>query len=95
MSLTHEKVEQIAYLARLALDADVVPQYAENLNSIMSLVEQMSEVDTSNVEPLAHPLELTQRLRADVVTEENHRDDYQQVAPTTEAGLYLVPQVIE
>ena len=95
MSLTTEKVEQIAYLARMALDAEKVPEYAENLSSILALVEQMNAVDTDNVEPLAHPLELMQRLRADVVTEENHRDDYQQPAPAIEAGLYLVPQVIE
>ena len=95
MSLTTEKVEQIAYLARLALDAKAVPEYAENLSSILALVEQMDTVNTDNVEPLAHPLELTQRLRADVVTEQDHRDDYQQSAPATEAGLYLVPQVID
>ena len=95
MSLTTEQVGQIAYLARLALGADAAPEYANDLNSIMALVDQMNEVDTSGVEPLAHPLELTQRLRDDKVTETNHRDDYQQPAPSTEAGLYLVPQVIE
>ena len=55
----------------------------------------MQAVDTSGVEPLAHPLETTQRLRADEVTEANHRDDYQAIAPAVENGLYLVPRVIE
>ena len=55
----------------------------------------MQAVDTSNIEPLAHPLDAKQRMRADVVTEANRREQFQQHAPHTEAGLYLVPTVIE
>ena len=94
MSLTTEQVEGIAVLAKLAPGANVA-ETAESLSNILQLVEQMSAVDTSNVEPLAHPLELTQRLRPDVVTGQNHREAYQQSAPAVEAGLYLVPQGIE
>lgn len=65
------------------------------MNSILGLVDQMQAVDTTGVEPLAHPLETTQRLRPDQVTESNQRDRYQAVAPSTENGLYLVPKVID
>ena len=95
MSLDTNQVEGIAHLARLAIDAKDVPAYASNLSNILGLIEQMNAVDTDGVAPLAHPLEMSQRLRIDAVTENNQRDDYQQCAPQTEAGLYLVPQVIE
>jgi aspartyl-tRNA(Asn)/glutamyl-tRNA(Gln) amidotransferase subunit C len=95
MALDASDVEKIAHLARLGINADDIPGYARNLSDILSFVEQLNSVDTSGVEPLAHPLEATQRLRPDVVTEENNREHFQQVAPETESGLYLVPQVIE
>jgi len=95
MSLTQEDVKKIAHLARLSIgDADI-PAYEKELSNILGLVEQMNTADTSNVSPMAHPLDMAQRLRDDVVTEENHRDEYQSIAPSTEKGLYLVPQVIE
>jgi len=95
MSLTQDDVKKIAHLARLSINEADIPAYEKELSNILSLVEQMSAVDTSNVSPMAHPLDMAQRLRDDVVTEENHRDEYQRVAPSTEKGLYLVPQVIE
>ena len=95
MSLTKQDVENIAHLARLAIDEADIPGYANNLSNILELVEQMNAIDTTNVEPMAHPLDAVQRLRKDEVTEENQREHYQQVAPNTEAGLYLVPKVIE
>jgi aspartyl-tRNA(Asn)/glutamyl-tRNA(Gln) amidotransferase subunit C len=95
MALDASDVEKIAHLARLGINADDIPGYARNLSDILSFVEQLNSVDTSGVEPLAHPLEATQRLRPDVVTEENNREHFQQVAPEIESGLYLVPQVIE
>ncbi|MBO3275075.1 Asp-tRNA(Asn)/Glu-tRNA(Gln) amidotransferase subunit GatC [Pseudomonas schmalbachii] len=95
MALERSDVEKIAHLARLGLaEADVSPT-TETLNNILGLIDQMQAVDTTGIEPLAHPLETTQRLRADAVTEENHRDAYQAVAPAVEEGLYLVPKVIE
>ena len=95
MALDRSDVEKIAHLARLGVNDDDIPRTTEALNSILGLVDQMQAVDTDGIEPLAHPLEATQRLRADVVTEENHRDAYQAIAPAGEDGLYLVPKVIE
>lgn len=95
MSLDAADVEKIAHLARLGIDAADVPEYARNLSDILAFVEQLNTADTAGVEPLAHPLEAVQRLRPDTVTETDERENFQQVAPQTEAGLYLVPKVIE
>lgn len=95
MSLGPAEVEKIASLARLAVDEADIPVYTHNLSSILHLVEQMNAVDTTGVEPMAHPLDRPQRLRADEVTEPDQRELFQSIAPQTEAGLYLVPRVIE
>ena len=95
MSLQKEDVEKIAHLARLAISDEDVAGYAHNLSNILNLVEQMSSVDTSGVTPMAHPLDACQRLRNDEVTETNQREHFQSIAPQVEAGLYLVPKVIE
>ena len=95
MALAAAEIKKIAHLARLGINADDIPEYSRNLSDILAFVEQLNAVVTTGVEPLAQPLEATQRLRADVVTETDNRDYFQQVAPETEAGLYLVPQVIE
>lgn len=95
MALDNEEVAKIAHLARIKVDPEKAPDYAESLSSILGLVEQLQAVDTDNTEPMAHPLDASQRLREDQVTESNHREDYQEVAPATEDGLYLVPRVIE
>jgi len=95
MALDVSDVEKIAHLARLGINADDIPEYTRNLSDILAFVEQLNAVDTTGVEPLAHPLEATQRLRADEVRERDEREDFQSIAPQTESGLYLVPQVIE
>ena len=95
MALERSDVEKIAHLARLGLNDADIPRTTEALNSILGLIDQMQAVDTTGIEPLAHPLEASQRLRADVVTEPNHREAYQSIAPAVEKGLYLVPKVIE
>lgn len=95
MSLAAEDVKKIAHLARLAISEHDIPLYAKNLSNIFALVDAMNQVDTSAVEPMAHPLNVTQRLREDVVSEPNQREQFQALAPATEAGLYLVPKVIE
>jgi len=95
MALERSDVEKIAHLARLGLSESEIPQTTDTLNSILGLIDAMQAVDTDGVDPLAHPLEATQRLRADRVTEENQRDAYQAIAPAVENGLYLVPKVIE
>ena len=95
MALDAAAIRKIAHLARLGINADDIPEYSRNLSDILAFVEQLNAVDTTGVEPLAHPLEATQRLRADEVTETDNRENFQQLAPETESGLYLVPQVIE
>jgi len=95
MSLDRSDVEQIAHLARLQIDTADIDSYSHSLNSILSLVDQMQAIDTQGIEPLAHPLDAVQRLRRDEVTESNQRDALLAIAPATEAGLFLVPQVIE
>ena len=95
MSLDADDVKKIAYLARLKIDEADIPSYVSNLTNILDLVEEMSSVDTEGVLPMSHPMDAVQRLREDVVTEKDQRDDFQKIAPKTEDGLYLVPQVIE
>ncbi len=95
MSLDKTDVEKIAYLARLAIDDNDIPEYAQDLNNIFDLVEQLNDADTSTISPMAHPFDAKQRLRADTVTETNQREKFQAIAPKTEDGVYLVPQVIE
>jgi len=95
MSLDTEAVARIAHLARLGVEPGESENYARNLSDILAFVEQLNAVDTAAVEPLAHPMEASQRLRADEVTEADQREQFQRIAPRVEAGLYLVPKVIE
>jgi len=96
MSITREQIENIARLARLSLSADEAPQYAEGLSRMLALVEQLQGVNTASVAPMAHPLPgLRARLRADDVSESDQHERYQRNAPQVQAGLYLVPRVIE
>ncbi|SEC98225.1 aspartyl/glutamyl-tRNA(Asn/Gln) amidotransferase subunit C [Pseudomonas saponiphila] len=95
MALERSDVEKIAHLASIKLNEGDLPHITSALNSILGLVDEMQAVDTDGIEPLAHPLEANQRLRADVVTESNHREAYQSIAPAVESGLYLVPKVID
>ena len=96
MSLTSSQIETIAGLARLALKAEEIPVYAESLSRILGLVGELEKAETSSVEPMAHPLAgQVQRLRVDEVTSADERERNQRNAPQVEAGLYLVPKVIE
>ena len=95
MSLTLEQVRRIAHLARIEVSDAEAENTLGHLNGIFTLIEEMQAVDTRGVEPMAHAQDLPQRLRDDGVTETNRRDAFQAVAPETEAGLYLVPRVIE
>ncbi len=95
MSLTLDQVHRIAHLARIDISAAEAEKTRKELNDIFALIEQMQAVDTRGVEPMAHAQDVAQRLREDVVTESDQRDAFQQVAPEVEAGLYLVPKVIE
>ena len=95
MSLDKDQVQQIATLARLKLSDDEYAESVEKLSKIVDFVDHLSEADTSGVVPMAHPLDVAQRLRPDVVTEPNARDRYQENASSVTDGLYLVPKVIE
>lgn len=95
MSLTPDQVKQVAHLARLQLSAEQVDGYARQLSNILGMVDSLSSAKTADVAPMAHPLEMTQRLRVDAISEPNRRDDYQAIAPQVQDGLYLVPKVIE
>lgn len=95
MSLDNQAVARIAHLARLGVDEGEYDAYARNLSDILSFVEQLNAVDTAGVAPMAHPLDASQRLRPDAVTETDQRERFQGIAPRVEAGLYLVPKVIE
>jgi len=95
MSLTTEQVKRIAHLARIEISDSEALTTQGHLNGIFELIEQMQAVDTTGVEPMAHAQDVSQRLRADAVSETDRRAAYQAVAPEAEAGLYLVPKVIE
>jgi len=95
MSLTLNDVKRIAHLARIEVSETEAEEYLRQLSNIFELVEQMQAVDTTGIAPMAHAQDVVLRLRPDIVTEIDLRDDYQSVAPQTEAGLYLVPKVIE
>ena len=95
MTLERSDVDKIAHLARLEIAEKDVVEVARNLSNILDLVAQMESVDTTGVAPMAHPLDMAQRLRDDAVTETDQRDHFQAIAPQVEEGLYLVPKVIE
>jgi aspartyl-tRNA(Asn)/glutamyl-tRNA(Gln) amidotransferase subunit C len=96
MSLTRQDVEKIAHLARLSITVEEMPVYVTSLSSIVDFVDELSRADVGSVLPMAHPLDgQRQRLRPDVVTETDHHEKYQRNAPSVQAGLYVVPRVIE
>ncbi|MFL1455833.1 Asp-tRNA(Asn)/Glu-tRNA(Gln) amidotransferase subunit GatC [Marinobacter sp. DUT-3] len=95
MTISRKDIEKVAVLARIRVDEEQVSALEKDLGNILDLVDQLGAADTDNVEPLAHPLDAVQRLRADEVTETNQREAFQAIAPATEDGLYLVPRVIE
>ncbi|MDJ0910364.1 MAG: Asp-tRNA(Asn)/Glu-tRNA(Gln) amidotransferase subunit GatC [Woeseiaceae bacterium] len=95
MSLDKEQVQHIAMLARLRLADDEFAETVDKLSRIVDFVDQLQAAPTDDVVPMAHPLNQTQRLRPDAVTEPNEREHVQQNAPSTADGLYLVPKVIE
>jgi len=95
MSLTREQVRKIALLARLHITEQESSAYAETLSRILGLIEQMNAVNTEGVAPMSHPNETGLRWRQDAVTESDQREKFQRIAPAVEAGLYLVPKVIE
>jgi len=94
-TLTDQEIKKIAHLARLDIAATDIPIHAKNLSNILNFVEQINNAATEKIKPTAHPLDGFQHLRSDAVTEIDNRELLQKSAPEIEAGLYLVPQVIE
>lgn len=95
MSVQHTDIAKISKLAKIRIEADEVDEVVDRLNDILAMVDQMQAVDTTDIEPMANPLDASQRLRADVVTEVDQREQFQAIAPQAENGLYLVPKVID
>jgi aspartyl-tRNA(Asn)/glutamyl-tRNA(Gln) amidotransferase subunit C len=95
MSLEKEEIARLAHLARLSIEEHDAAQLSRELGAILAFVEQLNEVDTSALVPLAHPLELTARMRSDEVTEFDQHEKYQSLAPLVESGFYLVPKVVD
>jgi len=94
-TLDKKTVLNIATLARLELSNTDVEKYQQDLSDILALAEQMQTCDTEGIDVMTHPMDAVLRLREDVVTESSHRDEFQEIAPSTEKGLYLVPKVID
>ena len=95
MALSKQDIEYIAHLARLEIDASEVPDYEAKLSKIVDFINELDAADTGDLLPMAHPLDMQQRLRSDEVTAADERDRYQQNAAETENGLYVVPRVVE
>ncbi|MDO9054788.1 MAG: Asp-tRNA(Asn)/Glu-tRNA(Gln) amidotransferase subunit GatC [Gallionella sp.] len=95
MSLSTADVQKVARLARLAMNNTEIEAARSQLSGIFELIAEMQAVDTTDIAPMSHAQDLSQRLRADNVTETNQRELFQSIAPQVESGLYLVPQVIE
>jgi aspartyl-tRNA(Asn)/glutamyl-tRNA(Gln) amidotransferase subunit C len=95
MAIEQDEIEKIAELSRIRIDDHQIGDVTKRITEILHMVDQLQAVDTSSVEPMANPLDATQPLRADQVTENNRREAFQAIAPAVEEGLYLVPKVIE
>jgi aspartyl-tRNA(Asn)/glutamyl-tRNA(Gln) amidotransferase subunit C len=95
MAIEQDVIGSIAELARIRIAPEQMAEVTRRLTEILHMVDQLQAADTRDVEPLANPLDASQRLRPDKVTEVNRRDEFQAIAPAVENGLYLVPKVIE
>ena len=95
MAIDQDEIEKIAELARIRIGAEQIAEVTARIGDILHMVDQLQAVDTSAVEPMANPLDATQELRMDAVTEQDQREAFQAIAPEVEDGLYLVPKVIE
>jgi len=95
MAIEQGEVEKIAELARIRISKEEIGDVTQRITEVLQMVNQLQAVDTRDIEPMANPLDATQRLRPDEVTQSNRRDAFQAIAPAVENGLYLVPKVIE
>jgi aspartyl-tRNA(Asn)/glutamyl-tRNA(Gln) amidotransferase subunit C len=95
MAIEQDEIEKIAALARIRIADEQIGEVTRRMAAILDMVDQLQAADTADIRPMANPLDATQRLRADEVTESNRREEFQAIAPAVEDGLYLVPRVIE
>ena len=95
MALDKSELEKIAHLSRLHITKAESEEVMLRITDILALIDEMQSINTNDVAPLAHPLDLLQRLRTDEITERDYRDELQSLAPEAQEGLYLVPKVIE
>jgi len=95
MALNITDIKRIAHLARIEVNDNEAETTLTKLSGILGLIEQMQEVDTTGIVPMSHSQNVTQRLREDIVTEKDQREEFQKIAPLVDGGLYLVPKVIE
>jgi aspartyl-tRNA(Asn)/glutamyl-tRNA(Gln) amidotransferase subunit C len=95
MALEDSDIDKLAILSRININDEMKTEVAAKISDILTMIDDMQAVNTSGIEPMANPLDATQRLRDDVVTEYNKRNELQAIAPATEDGLYLVPKVID
>jgi len=95
MAIEQDEIEKIAELARIRIAQEQIGKVTQRITEILGMVDQLQAVDTADIVPMANPWDATQRLRSDEVTETNRREAFQAIAPAVEAGLYLVPKVIE
>ncbi len=95
MAVDRSDIEKIAELAKIKLEESSINEVTQSISDILAMVDKMQSVDTTGIAPMANPLDATQRLRPDNITEHNQREHFQALAPKAEAGLYLVPKVID
>jgi len=95
MSIKKSEIAYISSLSKLKMEDVEMDNYTRQISDILKMIQQLEKVDTDDIEPMAHPLNMKQRLRADVITEENQRDLYQNNAVEFEEGFYKVPKVID
>ena len=95
MALSDKELKEIAYLARINVNEESLSSLKKELEDILDLFEELNNTDTSEVKAMSHPLDLTQPIRKDEVTEENLRDELLKNAPSVKSGLFLVPKVID
>ena len=95
MAIDREEIEKIAELARIRIADEQIADVTDRITEILQMVDQLQAIETSDVEPMANPLDAVQRLRKDEVTEGNQREALQAIAPAVENGLFLVPKVID
>ena len=93
--MERSEIEKLAELARIEITEATIDEVTRSIGDVLGLVDQLQAADTEGVEPMAHPLDAVQRLRADAVTEADQREAFQALAPAAEEGLYLVPKVID